>query len=33
MVKEIAKHGGDISRFVPAPIVGTLLDKIKNTPK
>jgi pantetheine-phosphate adenylyltransferase len=33
MVKEIAKHGGDISRFVPAPIAGTLLDKIKNTPK
>ena len=33
MVKEIAKHGGDISRFVPAPVVGALLEKIKNTPK
>lgn len=33
MVKEIAKHGGDISRFVPAPVVDVLFDKLKSAPK
>jgi len=33
MVKEIAKHGGNISQFVPAGVAIDLFRKLKNTPK
>lgn len=33
MVKEIAKLGGDISKFVPAEVAESLLKKLKSTPK
>lgn len=33
MVKEIAKHGGDISNFVHAGVAIDLFSKLKNTPK
>lgn len=33
MVKEIAKHGGDISQFVPPVVVDVLFDKLKSVPK
>lgn len=33
MVKEIAKHGGNISQFVSAGVAFDLFKKLKNTPK
>lgn len=33
MVKEIAKHGGDVSQFVPPVVVAALIEKLKSAPK